>query len=114
MMARASSLIGGKRRRLVVRCLIMTQVRASQAGTWAAMTIAANTISWQAAAMTLAALVVSGVLRLLAEWQRRQTFMALMVGAPEGTVVIQHEDRGGQSMRARLGSTLSWRSSAGS
>jgi hypothetical protein len=78
---------------------------------WAAMTVTANVISWQAAAMTLAVLVVSGVLRLLTEWQRRLTFTALMIGAPEGTVVIQHDSTGEQSMRASLGSPLPRRSS---
>ncbi len=62
--------------------------------------------------MTLAALVVSGVLRLLTEWQRRQTFTALMTGAPEGTVVIQDDSPEGQSMRASLGSALSRQASA--
>jgi hypothetical protein len=79
---------------------------------WAAMTTAANVISWHAAAMTLVALVVSGVLRMLTEWQRRQTFRVLMAGAPEGTVVTQHDSRGGLSMRASLGSPPSRRSPA--
>jgi hypothetical protein len=33
-------------------------------------------ISWQAAAMTLATVAASGVLWLLTEWQRWQTFLA--------------------------------------
>ena len=81
---------------------------------WAAMTMTAKVISWQAAVMTLAALIVSGALQLLTEWQRRQTFSTLMAGAPEGTVVTQHDSAGGQSMRASLGSPLSHRSPAGS
>ena len=36
----------------------------------------ASMISWQAAAMTLATVAASGVLWLLTEWQRRQTFLA--------------------------------------
>lgn len=74
---------------------------------WAAITATAGVISWQAAALTLASLVVSGVLRLLTEWQRRKIFMALMVGAPEGTVLIQHDSPGEQFMGASAGSAVS-------
>jgi hypothetical protein len=69
-------------------------------------------ISWQAAVMTLAALVVSGVLRLLTEWQRRQTFLALIVRAPEDTMMEQHDTPGGQSMKVSLGSSASRQPSA--
>jgi hypothetical protein len=58
----------------------MMLMRASRAGIWAGPTATASVISWQAAAMTLATVAVSGVLRLLTEWQRRQTFLA--VGGP--------------------------------
>ena len=63
--------------------------------------------------MTLAALVLSGVLRLLAEWQRRETFRVLMAGTPEGTVVTQHDSPDGHFMRASLGSPLVRRLPAG-
>lgn len=75
------------------------------------MTFSASMVSWQAAALTLAALVVCSVLRLLTEWQRRETFKALMAGAPEGTTVTQHDGPEGQSMRVALGSPLSRQSS---
>ena len=70
------------------------------------MTFSATMVSWQAAALTLATLVVCSVLRLLTEWQRRETFKALTVGAPEGTVVTQYDGPEGQSMRAAVGSPL--------
>ena len=43
---------------------------------WIAIATAANVISWHAAAVMLAAMVISGVLGLLAEWQRRLTIKA--------------------------------------
>jgi hypothetical protein len=78
----------------------MAQVRASW--TWIAVPTAAGAISWQAATLTLAALVVSGVLRLLTEWQRRQTIKVLMAGAREGAVLDLRDTAAGQSMKVNL------------
>ncbi|MEU9020384.1 hypothetical protein [Actinomadura sp. NPDC048394] len=60
-------------------------------------------VSWRAAAMVVAILVVSGVMRILLEWQRRRTFAALMADAPPGTVVVQRDRPGEQTMRVTLG-----------
>jgi hypothetical protein len=57
-------------------------------------------------------LVISGVLQLLAEWQRRQTFVALVSAAPKGTIVVQHDAVGGQTMEVKLGPPASRRLSA--
>jgi hypothetical protein len=46
----------------------------------------------------LAPLVLMGVFRLLAEWQRRTTLVALMCHAPGGTVLIQQRGLGGPPM----------------
>jgi hypothetical protein len=60
------------------------------------MTLTANVVSWHAAAFTLAALVVSGVLQLLIERQRQQARRAVVTSVPEGTVVvIEHDGREG-------------------
>jgi hypothetical protein len=90
----------------------MILMRASQTYAWAGLTATAGVLSWQAAAMTLAALAVSGVLRLLAEWQRRQTFLALIARAPEDIMVEQQDTSGGQSMRVSQGPSVSRRPSA--
>ncbi|WP_433462658.1 hypothetical protein [Spirillospora sp. CA-128828] len=60
-------------------------------------------LSWRAAAMVVAILVVSGAMRILVEWQRRQTFAALMADAPPGTVVVQSDRPGEQTMKVTLG-----------
>jgi hypothetical protein len=70
---------------------------------WPVLTATANVISWQAAMFTLAALVVVGVLRLCTERQRRQTLLALVTRAPEGTVVMQQDGPEGHAMRLTLG-----------
>jgi hypothetical protein len=81
---------------------------------WIAITATASTVSWQTASIVLAALVVPGVLRLLAEWQRRQTIRVLMARVPEGTVVTLSDTPAGQSMKASLGTGPSRRQNAGS
>ena len=60
---------------------------------WAS-TVAPHTVSWTTVG---AVLVLMGVFRLLAEWQRRTTLVALMSHAPGGTVVIQQRGLGGPS-----------------
>jgi hypothetical protein len=51
----------------------------------------------------LTPLVLMGVFRLLAEWQRRTTLVALMRHAPGGTVVIQQRGLGGPPMWVWVG-----------
>lgn len=87
----------------------MMLMRASRTGAWAGLTATASVISWQAAAMALAALAVSGALRLLTEWKRRQTFLTLIARAPEGTMLEQRDTSEGQSMKVSLGSPVSRR-----
>jgi lipase chaperone LimK len=48
----------------------------------------AQAVSWKSACVMLSALVLTGLLRLLSEWQRRQTLVDLVERAPGGTVVI--------------------------
>lgn len=79
----------------------MTLFRTMQGSAWAVLT--ATVVSWQAAVLMLAALVVAGVLRLLAEQQRRRTLLALVANAPEGTVVMQQDGPDGQAMRVTFG-----------
>jgi hypothetical protein len=81
----------------------MMLMRASREGAWMGLTAAAGVVSWQAAGMTLAALIASGVLRLLAEWQRRKTLSVLIAHAPEGTQLTQQDTPPGQFMQVRLG-----------
>ena len=90
----------------------MMLMRASRTCVWAGLTAAAEVISWQAAAMALAALTISGVLRLLTEWQRRKTFLALMARASGNIMVEQQDTPRGQSMKVSLGSAVSRRPSA--
>ncbi|REF00792.1 hypothetical protein [Thermomonospora umbrina] len=63
----------------------------------------AGLISWRAAAMALAILALSGAFRIILEWQRRRTFVALVAGAPQGTVIVQQDRPGEQTMRVTLG-----------
>jgi len=92
----------------------MKQVGVFQSGVYVAMTVAASTISWQAAVLTVAAMLISGVLRLLGEWQRRQTFVALMSRAMEGIDVVQNDTPGSQFMKVRTVTVPSRRPSTGS
>jgi hypothetical protein len=67
--------------------------------------VACGVISWRAALLALAILVVRGMLRLFTEWQRRQTFTALLRDAPDGTVIVQHDGPGGQAMKVTWGNS---------
>ena len=87
----------------------MMLTHASRAGLWAGLTVTTSVLSWQAAALTVAALVVSGVLGLFAEWQRRKTLLALITSAPPGTVVLQGDTAGGHSMKVIQSSSASRR-----
>jgi hypothetical protein len=76
----------------------MVQVRSWQAGAWVGLTVTAGLISWQAVALALTALAISGALQLLTEWQRRQTIKALMAVVVNGTTVVMSESREGYSL----------------
>ncbi|WP_131738143.1 hypothetical protein [Actinomadura roseirufa] len=81
----------------------MTVVRTSQGVLWAVLTAAANTVSWQAALITLVTLLAPGVMRLLLEGLRRRTFALMLADMPEGTVVEQRDGPGGRSMKVTMG-----------
>jgi hypothetical protein len=48
-------------------------------------------------------LVIGLVGRLLAEWQRRKTLVAVIQHAPGGTVIVQNRGRGGPATRIEIG-----------
>jgi hypothetical protein len=64
------------------------------------MTLTANVVWWHAAGIMLAALVVSGALRLLIERQRQQAFRVMVSGAPDGMLMMEHDGPRGCYMRA--------------
>jgi hypothetical protein len=71
------------------------------------MTLAANVVSWHAAVFTLAALVVSDVLRLLIERQRQQAFKATVKDALGTSVlVMEHDGLEGRYMTAGVQSQV--------
>jgi hypothetical protein len=65
--------------------------------------VAPHAVSWTAVGAVLASLVLMGIFRLLAEWQRRTTLVALMRQASGGTVVIQQRGLGGPPMWVWVG-----------
>lgn len=65
--------------------------------------MAAHAVSWTTVGAVLASLMLMGVFRLLAEWQRRTTLVALMRHAPGGTVVIQQKGPGGPPLWVWVG-----------
>jgi hypothetical protein len=73
--------------------------------TWPAWvsTVAPHAVTWPTLGAVLAPLVLLGVLRLFAEWQRRTTLLALLRHAPGGTVVIQEKGSGGPAMWILVG-----------
>jgi hypothetical protein len=60
-------------------------------------------VSWHAGIIALGALAMTGILRLLAERQRRATLVALMHDAPPRTVVVQDDKGTGNSTRVWMG-----------
>lgn len=51
----------------------------------------------------LAALLITLVYRTLAEWQRRETLVALLENAPDGTVIVQARHSGRAAMWVHVG-----------
>jgi len=68
----------------------------------------AHMTSWMAGFWVLGAAVVTGAIRLLSEWQRRLTLMAVVRHAPGGTVVVQERGLGGPVMWIQVGYGLPW------
>jgi len=60
-------------------------------------------VSWHAGIIALSAVIATGVLRLLAEWQRRTTLIELVRSAPPKTVVHQEDKDTGDSIRVWVG-----------
>ena len=60
-------------------------------------------VSWHAGVIALGAVAVTGILRLLAEWQRRATLIALMRNAPPQTVVLRADKDTGTSTSVWMG-----------
>lgn len=54
----------------------------------------AHASSWKSVILLLGVLVIGLVGRLLAEWQRRKTLVAVIKDAPGGTVIVQNRGRG--------------------
>ena len=65
--------------------------------------VAPNPPSWVAVGVVLALLALMGTVRLLVEWQRRITLIAVLRQAPGGSVVIQQRGLGGPPMRVWVG-----------
>lgn len=62
----------------------------------------AGAMSWSTVIVALAVLVY----RLLAEWQRRRTLLALLREAPTGTLIFQGKGVGGAEMCILVGPEL--------
>ena len=63
----------------------------------------AHASSWKSVILLLGVLVIGLIGRLLAEWQRRKTLVAVIKDAPGGTVIVQNRGRGGPAMRIEIG-----------
>jgi hypothetical protein len=65
--------------------------------------MAVHAVSWAAACWILGLVAVAGTVRLLCEWQRRETLVAIVREAPAGTVVVQERGLGGPAMWVQVG-----------
>lgn len=65
--------------------------------------VAVHAVSWAAAWWILGLVAVAGAVRLLCEWQRRATLVAIVQEAPAGTVVVQERGLGGPAMWVQVG-----------
>jgi hypothetical protein len=66
--------------------------------------ILVHTICWPSLILVLVVVAFGMLARLLAEWQRRRTLLALMKHAPGGTVILQGRGHGGPAMWVTVGS----------
>jgi hypothetical protein len=60
-------------------------------------------VSWHAGIIALGVVIATGVFRLLAEWQRRTTLIALVRSAPPETMVHQDDKDVGDSLLVLIG-----------
>ena len=60
-------------------------------------------MSWAAGCWILGLVAVGGAVRLLCEWQRRTTLVAIVREAPAGTVGVQERGLGGPAMWVQVG-----------
>ena len=65
--------------------------------------VLAHAASWKTVILLLGVLVIGLVGRLLAEWQRRKTLVAVIQQAPAGSRIVQNRGRGGPAMRIEIG-----------
>jgi hypothetical protein len=63
----------------------------------------AHMASWKSVILLLGVLVIGLVSRLLAEWQRRKTLVAIVKHARGGSVIEQGRGHGGPAMRIEIG-----------
>jgi hypothetical protein len=70
--------------------------------------VLAHMVSWAAACWILGLVAIAGVIRLLCEWQRRTTLVAILRNAPAGTVVVQERGLGGPAMWVQVGHGPRW------
>ena len=65
--------------------------------------VLAHAASWQTVILLVGVLVIGSAGRLLAEWQRRKTLVAVIKEASAGTVIEQKRGRGGPAVRIEIG-----------
>ena len=63
----------------------------------------AHASSWKSVIVLLGVLVIGLIGRLLAEWQRRKTLVAVIKDARDGTVIVQNRGHGGPALRIEIG-----------
>jgi hypothetical protein len=65
--------------------------------------VLAHTVSWAAGCWILGLVALAGSVRLLCEWQRRTTLLAIVREAPAGTILVQERGLGGPAMWVQVG-----------
>jgi hypothetical protein len=66
-------------------------------------TVLTHTLSWSTACCAIGVMTLAGLFRLLSEWQRRLTLVAIIERARAGTVVVQERGPGGPAMWVQVG-----------
>lgn len=79
---------------------MLTVSRTLGGGGAAWIPVATHLISWQSACGIL---LLNGLLRILAEWARRRTLLAIVLRAPARTEVLQEAGWTGPAMRVIVG-----------
>jgi hypothetical protein len=75
--------------------------------------VLAHAASWKTVTLILGVLVIGWVGRLLTEWQRRKTLVAVIKDAKDGTVIEQQRGRSGPAMRIEIGTGSNKKSAPG-